>query len=754
MVIMKSCLSVPILVLGLVGLLHAPGVRAQSASIRGFVTAASDGEVLQGVNVVLDDLGGEARGAASDGNGFFLIARVPPGRYALRASLIGFVTYADTLDLEADDRLLVNIVLLDTVLEMEEVSVEAEREGGAAAVTAGRQTVRPRDIERVPSPDISGDLVSYLSTIPSVVLMGDRGGQVFIRGGEPTQNLTLLDGIEIYQPFHVLGFHSAFSSEIISRADVYAGGFGSRFSGRISSVIDVHARNGNKRHFGASGAMSPFTGAGHVEGPLFRDRVSFLGAARYSMLERFAARYVDAPLPYVFNDVFGKIHVRLGSNRHLSVTALRTYDRGTLTPIDDFFQRNDEVSWNNAAIGLRYLVAPRILPILGEVLLSVSRLESAFGPRDEPIRTSDLELIDIAVNMTNFGSGTEVKWGFFLRTPRTESKLGGLFQNLEIGRGAPTNVGAYVEPDMHLGRGLYVRPGLAVQTMGNTGDYFEPRLSARLERGIHRWSFATGIYRQVMVGLSDRRDATNIFTAWAQTPSSEAMRSMHALLGYRVEPVHWLECSLEGFYKNMDHLFIGEWTAFPRFTTRLQEAHGDAIGFDLRLEMRRPRFYGFINYGLSSTWYEIDPDSPAVVNPGRFRPPHDRRHQINVLGTVMVAGFEVSARWQFGSGLPYTPVEGFDGFVLMDGPVDVRGVRGFPRVIYESIPYQSVLPAYHRLDITVERSFDLALGGALIVQAGVLNAYDRANLFSLDLLTAQRSDQLPVIPIVGLKVAY
>ncbi len=728
--------------------------RAQSASIRGFVTADPGGESLQGVNLTIDNMTGGLEGAVSNGDGFFLIGRISPGRYTLRASFIGFVTYVDTLDIEADDRLLVNIVLREDEMAMEGIFVEAERDDGAARVTAGQQTIRPQDIDLIPSPDISGDLVSYLSTIPSVVLMGDRGGQVFIRGGEPTQNLTLLDGIEIFQPFHVLGFYSAFSSEIVSRADVYAGGFGSEFSGRISSVIDVHSRNGNKRGFNASAALSPFTTAGHLEGPILPGRISFLGAARYSMLDQLASRYVSAPLPYVFDDVFGKIHMRLGPNRQISVTGLKTFDRGTLTPTDDVFRRDDEVSWRNTALGVRYLVAPRILPILSEVLVSVSRLESSFGPRDEPIRTSDLELFNLALNMTNFGQRTEIKWGFFLRTPLTETVLGGLFQDLTIGRGAPTNVGAYVEPEIYVGAGMYVRPGVTVQTMGSTGDYFEPRLRLRLQRGVHQWSAAAGIYRQVTVGLSDRRDATNIFTAWAQTPSSDAMRSMHALLGYRVEPVPWLECSIEGFYKNMDNIFIGEWTAFPGFTTRLQEAHGDAYGFDLRVEVRRSRFYGFVNYGLSSTRYEIDPESPAVINPGRFRPPHDRRHQVNVLAKTVVYGFDISARWQFGSGLPYTPVEGFDGFVLMDGPVAVRNVRGFPRVIYESIPYRGVLPTYHRLDITVERAFDVALGAEMTVQAGVMNAYDRANLFSLDLLTAQRTDQLPIVPIVGLKVEF
>jgi hypothetical protein len=273
-----------------------------------------------------------------------------------------------------------------------------------------------------------------------------------------------------------------------------------------------------------------------------------------------------------------------------------------------------------------------------------------------------------------------------------------------------------------------------------------------LERGPHNWSAAAGIYRQEVVGLSDRRDATNIFTAWTETPFGEALRALHLLAGYRTTPAPWLEVSAEVFYKKLDELFIGEWTSFPRFSTQLQRAHGRSAGIDVRLEVRRRLFYGFINYGYSSTQYEAE--GTVLENPGWFRPPHDRRHQANVLVTTSVRGFDLSARWQFGSGLPYTQIHGFDGFILMDGAVQVDRVRGFPRVIYDSVPYRAELPTYHRLDVTVDRTFALARGLDLTAQVGVLNLYDRRNLFALDLFTAQRTDQLPIVPIAGLKIEF
>ena len=734
--------------------LGTPFSFAQTATIRGFVTSAETGEALQFVNVQVDDFNGAVSGSVSSGDGFYSFSRLTPGQYRIQASFIGYATFVDTLTLEPSQRMIYNVALESTSLEMEGIFVETERESGAANVTAGMQSVQAQEIELVPAPDVTSDLVSYLTSMPGIVTMGDRGGQVFIRGGEPTQNLTLLDGMDIYQPFHILGFYSAFPSEIISRADIHAGGFGSKYAGRISSVIDVYSRNGNKQSLSASASLSPFTSSGRVEGPLVPGRLSFLGVARFSMLKQLATEYIDAPLDYTFNDVFGKLHATLGQSTQLSITAMSTYDNGVLSPENDIFQRSDAIEWRNTAIGMRYLVAPKSISILSEFLVSYSKYTSQFGPAIAPRRTSDIENVRIAVNMTNFAGQSQVSWGFFFRTPTAEAQLDGLFQNLISRRYLATNAGAYLEPDIYLGAGIHVRPGISVQAYAAAPTSYEPRLRLRWNLGRHHVSAAAGIYRQQIVGLSDRRDATNIFTAWLEAPNNEAAYALHTLLGYRTEPLRWLEFSIEGYYKDLDHLFVGEWTAFPSFTTRLQEAHGESAGFDVRVEFRRPFLYGFINYGYSSTLYEIEPESEAVFNPGPYRPPHDRNHQLNILLATSISGFDISMKWQYGSGLPFTQVLGFDGFILMDGDVDVRNVRGFPRVIYDSVPYRAELPGYHRLDMSVERVFNLTDDVEMTINASVLNMYDRANIFTLDLLTAERTDQLPIIPVLGFKVGF
>ena len=740
--------------------------RAQSATLSGFVTDEADGEPLQGANVVLQQEGASPRGAATGQDGSYVISRIDPGRYEVRISFVGYQPFVDTLDLDADEVRTLNVDLAPVETELGEATVQAEREAGAARVEAGKQTITPREIERLPTPDVSGDLVNYLTTLPGVVSTGDRGGQLFIRGGEPSQNLVLLDGMTIYQPFHLLGFYSAFPSDILRRTDVYAGGYGSQYGGRISSVIDVASRHGNKNRFAGNVSLSPFISSGQVEGPIVPGRVSFLASARRSMLDRGAERLVEQELPFSFYDAFGKVHAELTSKSRLSISGIRTSDRGTLGQTTSETPAQ-EVRWQNDALGLRYLLLPRVLPVVADLHISYSRLNSELGPQDDPTRASTIESTEARLDAHFPGDDVDVDAGITVRLISLSSGLGGLYQNIELKRVSLDQLANYLQIEFRPSPQLRVQPGVRLQFYHSRFDpYLEPRLRAVWNQGVHQVSGAAGLYHQEIVGLSDRRDAASVFTAWSNIPkvdddqsdvrAGHVPRAVHAILGYQIRPSSWFEFSVEGYYKSLYNLFVSEWTAFPRFTTRLQPADGRSFGFDVRFEVRRSPFYGFINYGYSNTRYEARQASLELwygTETLEFRPPHDRRHQVNALASVSLYDFDLSLRWAFGSGLPFSRPIGFDGFVLIDDIVDVTDVPGTRRVIYER-PYNGLLPTYHRLDVSLERSFSLGNNVELTAQASVINAYDRSNLFYLDTFTLERSNQLPLIPSFGLEVAF
>ncbi len=736
--------------------LWLPTVYAQVATVRGFVTDAADGEGLQGVNVVLKNNAGQQFGTATDFQGFYALSRVPAGRYTLTASYIGYDTVERRLFLDPSSLLLENVELTIDATTLEGLTIETERETGAANVTAGVQTVRGSDIQLVPTPDVSGDLASYLTTLPGVVTAGEQGGQFFVRGGEPAQNLVLIDGMVVYQPFHILGFYSAFPGDVVNRASIHAGGYQGKYGGRISSVIDIAARNGNKRALRGGVSFSPFLSSILLEGPLNQDRkTSFLASVRYSLIEQTANDLIQTNLPFQFSDLFFKTHSSFGPSKQLSVTLLRTSDRGTIGEDTGGFSV-DEVRWENGAYGLRYLLLPQSTPMLGEFLVNYSSFNTSLGLPNDPLRSSSIRRFNTAANLTYFAGNVDVHWGFFARTLGLDSQLGGLFQNVALQEEFLTEAGFYAEPEVKIGERLLLMPGLRLHNFPSKSKFFlEPRLRIVYERDIHTLSAATGIYHQELVGLSDRRDAANVFTAWTVVPFGEVPSAIHALLGYQADLPLGLELAVEGYYKKLSNLFISEWTAFPRFTTNLQQANGRVWGLDLRLEFNRSPMYGYLSYGLSSVRYNARQESLPLwfgTDALNFRPPHDRRHQFNALLSTHFKGFDISARWLFGSGLPYNRAFGFDGFVLLDSPVDVFEESGSRRVVYER-PYNGVLPTYHRLDLSVERVFDLDTI-TLTTQASLINAYDRRNLFYLDVFTLNRVDQLPFIPSLGIKVEF
>ncbi len=750
-----------LLIIVVLGLAEA---RGQNAVLRGFVTDRADGQPIQGVNVVLTDEGDAFLGSASSRDGVFAISGIPPGRYFLAASFIGYSTHRDTLVLEAGEIRPYNFALDITSGVLGDVLVEAENEGaGAAGVAAGIQSIRPRDIQLIPSPDLSGDLASYLATLPGVVSSGDQGGQLFIRGGEPTQNQVLLDGILIYQPFHLIGFYSAIPSAILNVSDVYAGGFGAKYGGRMSSVIDISTRNGNKQRFSGEFSAAPFISAGLLEGPLIKGKVSFLMSGRFDVIEEGAARIIDAQLPYAFNDQFIKVHAIASENTRISVTGLRSYDRGILgaqTAADADSIKN-QVTWKNDAIGARYVMLPTNIPVEAEILVSLSTIENSFGPEATPSRHSRAREINASANVTHFNPGFDIEWGMYFKFNQLDSELSGLFQDLNDDTEFISNAGGYVQTEMPVierdDMDLTVEPGLRLSSFPSKGrNFLEPRARLIFNYGMHQLSAAAGIYHQEFVGLSDRRDAGDVFTAWTSSPTGRVPQAIHFLGGYQINPWPWLTVALEGFYKDLEQLSVAEWTSFPRFTIRIQPATGTVRGADARIEVNAGPFYGFLNYGYSKVEYVAQQTEIEYwFGPGgySYSPPHDRRHQANAVGSLNFGGFTLNVRWQYGSGLPFSEALGFDEFVLMDGPKDQFEEPGETRVLY-AYPYGGRLPDYHRLDISAEYKVEFGAETALTVLASATNSYDRTNLFYIDLFTLERLDQLPFIPALGLKLEF
>lgn len=728
--------------------------QVQEVALRGFIVNAETGQPLPGAHLVLQrvDVRQPRQGVATDGNGYYHVAGLAPGRYALRASFVGYRPLRDTLRLSGSEERVTRTLELKPVEQTLAEVVVTEKAGGPTTQEAGRQRVGPEDIEHVPTPSISGDLASYLQSLPGVVSLGDRGGQLFIRGGTPDQNLILMDKMQVYRPFHIVGFYSAFPQELISSAEVYAGGYPAEYSGRLSSVIDVQMRGGNREHVEGAATAGPFLTGLRIEGPLNDDGLSLLTSARFSQIERTAPVILGQEQPLEFNDQFVKLQHTSASGR-CALTGLHTYDRGKIDS-----ESTDVFRWSNYVFGGRCVSFGSGSSALLDVSLHSSYVRNAVGEGNAPERRADLWDVAAKVDVVQPLQGRgDLRAGFQMHYGALEYMLGEQFQGFRAETQDVLAVKGHADATVALGPRLDLRPGLAVTVPFDYGPTLEPRLRASWRPfGSEKQELnaAFGLYRQTIVGLNDERDLGSAFTAWTSAPLGQGRPSAwHAILGWR-QQLGAFGVTVEGYYKDLANLAVPIWSTRARFTTELTGAEGTTWGFDLRGEFERGAVYAYLGYGYSWTRYSATQDNFGLWfdDPIQtYHPPHDRRHELNAVLSVDLGIATLDLRWQLGSGRPYTKPFGFDVYVHLEDLQESPRSFGIPRVLYEK-PYRARLPAYHRLDVSLERVFDLGLVD-LTAKAGAINLYDRQNLFYFDLFTQRRVNQLPLVPYLAVEIA-
>lgn len=731
-------------------------VLAQNKTItmRGFVADSSNGESLPGANMLLKSVNenGYSEGTVSNSNGYYIFSDITPGDYTFTVSYVGYKKLVQTLQFNGKNLYVTHsIKLVPAKSTLGEVVVTGIS-GGATTLEAGRQNVDAVDISQVPTPSVSGDLASYLQSMPSVVSIGDRGGGLYIRGGTPDQNLVLMDKIPIYRPFHMIGFYSVFPQDLVSSAKVYAGGFPAEYSGRLSSVIDVTMRGGNQKHFEGSGTLGPFLTGFRAEGPISRDGGSILASGRFSQIERTAPLFLGEQEPVKFNDIFLKLQ-SASETSHCAVTVLHTYDRGKVDP-----QRNEIFSWTNFGLGGRCVTSVPGSATSLDVNANISYASNAAGQGNNPGRQSSIwhtgTNVDFSAPTTGRG---RILGGVHMHIDWPVYKLGGEFTGLKDSSDEIMALTGYLGMKIPIGKNIEIDPSVSLEGSLDYGADVGPRLRGSWRpfgNDNEELDVAMGLYHQTIVGVTNMRDIGSAFTAWVPIPlSSGRPYAWHAILGWR-QQLGPLGVTIEGYYKKMGNLAVPVWSAIANFTTTLTSATGRVHGFDVRLEYSRGPVYAYIGYGYSWTQYYAEQSNFGIwfgQNIESYHPPFDQRHNVNVLFSDRLGFATFDIHWQFASGLPYTAPFGFDSYISPSALQNPMKTHGPFRLLYDK-PYGDRLPVYHRLDVSLERDFKWGEHTGLTAKIGAINVYDRKNLFYYDLYTLRRINQLPLIPYIAIEV--
>jgi len=737
----------------LLSVLATPGpvVAQETSTLRVLVTSGEDGGPVVGANVLLRALDGERkRGGVTDRDGFLEFRGVPAGRHLLRVSFVGHETYRDTLRLEGGERQVERVSLRVRVQALDEVVVEDQRTVTTGAV--GVRTISEVDVGRVPSPGPGGDLVSYLQTLPGVTMIGGRGGQFRVRGGTPSQNRILINNLPVVKPFHISNLFSAFPQEAVQSADVYAGGFGAEYMGATSAVVDVRLRPGNMKQYSGSVAASPYLTSFRVEGPLETDRQSFLVMGRTSLLRQSAPYLAGDEVPLSFSDVVGQYSIQ-DDAFYCNATGMYTTDRGRISTL-----RSARMSWSNTVIGTRCAGFDEWFARPFDVTIGYTNFQNAEMAGEETERSAGVSQLHAKIDLQDDLYELPVHYGFRTKLLRYSATLSERFTRLQSFE-VPTEVfRIYGSAKWSPGDRLTVRPSVGTQLTLNSVPTLEPRLRVSYRpdgTATQELSLALGRYYQLMSGIRDERDIGTVFRVLKPNEGDRPFaRALHGLLGYRQRIGAHAEVNVEGYIKDHRNIPVSKWTPEPRLAVETGQAHGLAYGFDVRAEYNRESFYVLLSCGWSKVRYEAARESLGAWTGGRvfnYAPGHDRRHKLNVVASYEFAGATASLRWEYGSGRPYTQIQGYDLSLQLpdESPTEVPGTAK----IFYSRPYGSRLPPYHRLDLSVERSFELSSRLSLKAEVGAVNLYDRRNIFYIDVESLQRVNQTPLLPHVSLSTS-
>ena len=753
-------------------------------SIRGFVYEETTGEPMMFTNVYLK---GTTFGGSTNENGYFNINRIPDGHYTLLITSVGYDTIRESFSLSKNQTINRKYFMKETSQKLETVTITADKIEARTETKTSVITVTPKTITKIPSVGGQADFAQYLQVVPGVIFTGDQGGQLYIRGGSPIQNKVLLDGMVVYNPFHSIGLFSVFDTDIIRNADVYTGGFGAEYSGRISSIMDISTRDGNKKRISGKLGANCFGAKVMLEGPLKKAKrpddtsISFILSAKNSYLEQSSKILYpyasENGLPFNYQDFYGKISLNAPNGSKVNLFGFSFNDQ-----VNNYMSLSD-FGWNSYGAGANFLIIPGKAPVMIEGNIAYSSYTSRMKEVDNPDRYSNINGFNMGFDFSQFMGKNTLKYGIEMLGYTTDYQTYSVYGRNKIGAKLnSTEIGAYAKFKAVLGNFL-LEPSFRLQFYASLSELSpEPRLAVKYNATDRlRLKAAAGMYSQNYVAATSDRDVVNLFYGFlsgidnlpetfnGKKINSYLQKANHFILGAEFDLSRNATVNIEGYWKDFVQLTnINRNKLYPDTPENSQIADllkkdftketGDAYGFDVSLKYEDKHWYLWAVYALGFVTREYEKAVEDGVELMQYAPHFDRRHNINVILTYTAGSkrqWEFSGRWNFGTGFPFTQVQGFyEYYSFQDGiNFDYTTANGELGVLYGDLN-NGRLPTYHRFDIDVKRKFYFTENIMLEADLSVTNVYNRNNVFYVNLVTSEIARQLPILPTFGLTFSF
>lgn len=718
----------------------------QRFTLSGYVKDESTGETLIGANVYVKD--NPLKGAATNAYGFYSLT-LEAGQHTIVYSYLGFTDQEKTIDLRANKTMTVEmtegVALEEVVVTAEDVRANVESTQMGVVETSVEQ------IKKLPALFGEVDVLKALQLLPGVLSAGEGNAGFYVRGGGPDQNLVLLDEAVVYNSGHLLGFFSVFNSDALKNTTLYKGGMPAQYGGRLSSVVDVQMKEGNQQNFALTGGIGLIASRLTLEGPIVRNKASFIVSARRTyaldLAQPFLKRTNFAGTNYYFYDFNAKVNYKAGERDRIFLSAY--FGRDVLTYRSNVRDFSFNLPYGNGTSTLRWnhLFGEKLFFNLSAIYNDYDfgfnggqgdfEVDVFSGVRDYNFKL-DFDYYPLPEHHVRYGT----QYIYHRLTPNVARATNGeeTFTNNQTARFA--HEGAfYVQDDWRISKRLGVNAGLRWSWFTQLGPYtskvdgqeyakgdpvttytgWEPRLTFRYSLSPDA-SLKGGItYTNQYIHLVSNSTSTLPADVWV--PSTERVkpqRGVQYAIGYfRNLFDNRYEVSVETYYRDLQNQIDYRENYVDNAAADLENefvfGKGRAYGLELFVNKKRGDFTGWIGYTLSRT-ERIFPD----INEGEVFPAvYDRTHDVSV-----VANYQLSKKWEvsgvfvYGTGQAFTPLRSL--YFIDQNLVQEYGVRNSARV-----------QPYHRIDFSATYVPNPDARGRLSSSwvFSVYNAYNRRNPF-------------------------
>jgi hypothetical protein len=762
LITMKKCFA-------LLSILFFSTAYAQNVTLSGYIKDAANGEELINASIVNEKF----QGTVTNIYGFYSLT-LPEGKYTFTVSYIGYESIVKTLTLKESQTL--DFELKEATNELAEVEVTAKRlDENLNRAEMSTTQLTAKQIKAIPQFLGEFDVIRSITLLPGVTTVGEGASGFNVRGGKTDQNLILLDQAPVYNSSHIFGFFSVFNGDAVRDLKLYKGGIPAPYGGRLSSVLDVHQKEGNTKEFAGTMGLGLLSSRLMLEGPLVKDKASFMIAGRRSYQDVLLKASPNDDLNSIianFYDLNAKVNYKFNDKSRLFLSAYYGKDAFGVPGLVKF-------DWGNLGLTGRwnYLITDKLF-------LNVSTIYSdydyAIGFDFPQAKIDNIAFIKNQSNKVAFSwfpnAKHQVNYGaeatvydfepFSTTLDYIDSNLVDI--SIELQNEYAVEPSLYIEDNWKINNRLTIRGGLRYSTFYNIGARdvvnYNPTANGTVRNDLITDTTSYGSLEiiEAFDGLQGLEPRLGInFKSTENTAIKASYNRMRQYIhlisnttsslpidtwrpaGRYIDPgtadqiaLGWnrnfkggeWQLSVETYYKSMRDLVDfkngAQPTGVDNIEVALMTGRGRSYGVEMQFDKKIGQLTGWVAYTYSRSQLQVDLGATPEewINLGQwYSAAQDKPHDIAVVAAyAWKPNISFSGSFIYQTGKPYTYPEAkseFEGII-------------YPFALSRN---NSRTPAYHRLDlsmdIAVPNKKDNDLKGSWNI--GVYNAYARKNAFSI-----------------------